>query len=147
MKKNIKNTKRLMKNTTFENPILPDEIKKNFEDWCKIKNIPYSDNLLEAVALIFDGALSMFKEMSNPWHFCHESMPEEFTPKYSNDGHTESEYVLTWDSFYGPSVDKLWNGKWVSERRNENRITPDVCHSIVAWMEIPTEGLGEYAKL
>ena len=136
-----------MQNTTFETPNLPNEIKKNFEDWCKIKNIPYSDNLLEAVALIFEGAMSMFKEMSNSWHFCNESMPEEFTPKYSKDEHTESKYVLTWDTFYGPGVDRLWNGKWASHQRNENSITHDVCHSIIAWMEIPTEGLGEYAKI
>ena len=76
---NVKNIEIPMQNTTFETPNLPNEIKKNFEDWCKIKNIPYSDNLLEAVALIFEGAMSMFKEMSNPWHFCNESMPEEFT--------------------------------------------------------------------
>lgn len=144
---NVKNIEIPMQNTTFETPNLPNEIKKNFEDWCKIKNIPYSDNLLEAVALIFEGAMSMFKEMSNPWHFCNESMPEEFTPKYSKDEHTESKYVLTWDTFYGPGVDKLWNGKWASQQRNENSITHDVCHSIVAWMEIPTEGLGEYAKI
>lgn len=144
---NVKNIEIPMQNTTFETPNLPNEIKKNFEDWCKIKNIPYSDNLLEAVALIFEGAMSMFKEMSNPWHFCNESMPEEFTPKYSKDEHTESKYVLTWDTFYGPGVDRLWNGKWASQQRNENSITHDVCHSIVAWMEIPTEGLGEYAKI
>lgn len=144
---NVKNIEIPMQNTTFETPNLPNEIKKNFEDWCKIKNIPYSDNLLEAVALIFEGAMSMFKEMSNPWHFCNESMPEEFTPKYSKDEHTESKYVLTWDTFYGPDVDRLWNGKWASQQRNENSITHDVCHSIIAWMEIPTEGLGEYAKI
>ncbi len=144
---NVKNIEIPMQNTTFETPNLPNEIKKNFEDWCKIKNIPYSDNLLEAVALIFEGAMSMFKEMSNPWHFCNESMPEEFTPKYSKDEHTESKYVLTWDTFYGPGVDRLWNGKWASQQRNENSITHDVCHSIIAWMEIPTEGLGEYAKI
>lgn len=147
MKMNVKNIEIPMQNTTFETPNLPNEIKKNFEDWCKIKNIPYSDNLLEAVALIFEGAMSMFKEMSNPWHFCNESMPEEFTPKYSKDEHTESKYVLTWDTFYGPGVDRLWNGKWASQQRNENSITHDVCHSIIAWMEIPTEGLGEYAKI
>ena len=144
---NVKNIEIPMQNTTFETPNLPNEIKKNFEDWCKIKNIPYSDNLLEAVALIFEGAMSMFKEMSNPWHFCNESMPEEFTSKYSKDEHTESKYVLTWDTFYGPGVDRLWNGKWASQQRNENSITHDVCHSIIAWMEIPTEGLGEYAKI
>lgn len=144
---NVKNIEIPMQNTTFETPNLPNEIKKNFEDWCKIKNIPYSDNLLEAVALIFEGAMSMFKEMSNSWHFCNESMPEEFTPKYSKDEHTESKYVLTWDTFYGPGVDRLWNGKWASQQRNENSITHDVCHSIIAWMEIPTEGLGEYAKI
>ena len=144
---NVKNIEIPMQNTTFETPNLPNEIKKNFEDWCKIKNIPYSDNLLEAVALIFEGAMSMFKEMSNPWHFCNESMPEEFTPKYSKDEHTESKYVLTWDTFYGPGVDRLWNGKWASQQRNENSITHDVCHSIIAWMEIPTAALGEYAKI
>lgn len=54
---NVKNIEIPMQNTTFEIPNLPNEIKKNFEDWCKIKNIPYSDNLLEAVALIFEGAI------------------------------------------------------------------------------------------
>ena len=48
------------------------------------------------------------------WHIIEEEgTPPEFEPKYSKDGHTESAYVLVFDSFYGPSVDRMWNGEWV----------------------------------
>lgn len=65
-------------------------------------------------------------------------LPEEFTPKYSKDNHTESVEVLVWDSFYGPSIDRLWNGEWVSDikRKEGNVIEPAVCHEKVAWAYI-----------
>lgn len=68
-----------------------------------------------------------------------EGLPEEFTPKYCKDEHTESAFVLVWDSFYGPSIDRLWNGEWVSDikAREGNFIEPAVCHKKVAWAKIP----------
>lgn len=64
--------------------------------------------------------------------------PEEKEIKYSNTPHTESDDVLVWDSFYGPRIDKRWNGEWLSERINREKkvITPAVCHYDVAWMPI-----------
>jgi hypothetical protein len=73
------------------------------------------------------------------WHIIkEEGTPPEFEPKYSTDGHTESAYVLVFDSFYGPSVDRMWNGEWVSDRRNRdgNVVEPSVYHEKVAWAEI-----------
>lgn len=74
-----------------------------------------------------------------PWISCVDRMPDQFTPRYSDDDHRESDYVLVWDSFYGPSVDRLWNGEWCSEKVDPKhpRITADVVHKIVAWMPIP----------
>lgn len=68
---------------------------------------------------------------------CSERLPEEFTPKYAKDGHTESKFVLVWDSFYGPSIDRLWNGEWVSDRKSKNSIEPAVCHEKTHWAYIP----------
>lgn len=52
------------------------------------------------------------------WHnIAEDGLPEEFTPKYCKDKHTESVHVLVWDSFYGPSIDRLWNGEWVSDKK------------------------------
>lgn len=73
------------------------------------------------------------------WHnIKEEGLPESFTPKYSKDGHTESVFVLVWDDFYGPSIDRLWNGEWVSDRKLQegNTIEPSVCHQKVAWAYI-----------
>lgn len=66
-------------------------------------------------------------------------LPEEFTPKYCKDNHTESKNVLVWDSFYGPSIDRLWNGQWVSDIKMStgNIIEPAVYHQKIAWAEIP----------
>jgi hypothetical protein len=66
-------------------------------------------------------------------------LPEEFQPKYSKDGHTESVTVLVFDSFYGFSLDRLWNGEWVSDRRLQegNIIEPAVFHQKLAWAYIP----------
>ena len=66
-------------------------------------------------------------------------LPEEFQPKYSKDGHTESVTVLVFDSFYGFSLDRLWNGEWVSDRRLQegNIIEPAVYHQKLAWAYIP----------
>ena len=74
------------------------------------------------------------------WHnIAEEGLPEEFTPKYCKDEHTESVHVLVWDSFYGPSIDRLWNGEWVSDKkvREGNVIEPAVCHTKIVWAEIP----------
>lgn len=74
------------------------------------------------------------------WHnIAEEGLPEEFIPKYCKDEHTESVHVLVWDSFYGPSIDRLWNGEWVSDKkvREGNVIEPAVCHTKIAWAEIP----------
>lgn len=72
------------------------------------------------------------------WHNIKEELPEEFTPKYCKDGHTESVFVLVWDTFYGPSIDRLWDGMWVSDRKRleGNIIEPAVCHEKVAWAYI-----------
>ena len=66
-------------------------------------------------------------------------LPEEFEPKYSKDGHTESVTVLVFDSFYGFSLDRLWNGEWVSDRKLKegNIIEPAVVHEKIAWAYIP----------
>ena len=77
------------------------------------------------------------------WHYIKinnpKSLPKEYTRKYSNDGHTESNWVVVWDSFFGPSIDRLWNGEWQSERdeKTKNVISPSVVHYKVAWAEIP----------
>lgn len=73
------------------------------------------------------------------WHNIEEEgLPPQFQPKYnSKDGHTESVRVLIWDSFYGPSVDALWDGEWISERKSRGCVQPSVCHDIVAWAYIP----------
>lgn len=72
------------------------------------------------------------------WHDVEtEGLPPEFQVKYSKDDHTESVKVLIWDSFYGPSVDSLWNGEWISERKSRGCVEPSVCHRIVAWAYIP----------
>lgn len=64
--------------------------------------------------------------------------PIEKDSKHSTTPHTESDDVIVWDSFYGPRIDKRYNGEWLSHRRQrENRtITPDVFHYDVAWMPI-----------
>ena len=64
-------------------------------------------------------------------------LPEEFQPKYSKDGHTESVTVLVFDTFYGFSLDRLWNGEWVSDKKKNNCIEPAVVHEKVAWAYIP----------
>lgn len=66
-------------------------------------------------------------------------LPDEFEPKYSKDGHTESVTVLVFDSFYGLSLDRLWNGEWVSDRKLQegNTIEPAVYHQKLAWAYIP----------
>jgi hypothetical protein len=74
------------------------------------------------------------------WHdIVTEGLPPEFQPKYCKDEHTESVFVLVWDTFYGPSIDRLWDGVWVSDRKRMegNIIEPAVCHEIVAWAYIP----------
>lgn len=74
------------------------------------------------------------------WHnIAEEGLPEEFTPKYCKNEYTESVNVLVWDSFYGPSIDRLWNGEWVSDKkvRENNIIEPSVYHTKIAWAEIP----------
>lgn len=70
-------------------------------------------------------------------------LPEEYTPKYSNDNHTQSDYVLVWDDFFGPEIDRLWNGEWSSDRKRKSGkvMEPAVCHRKVAWAEItPPDG-------
>ena len=69
-----------------------------------------------------------------------EKMPEEVEKVTSSGKHTESEKVLVFDSFFGPSVDRLWNGEWVSEKKvREGRIIrPDIVHFITHWSEIPS---------
>ena len=72
------------------------------------------------------------------WHYVEtDGLPPEFKPKYSSHEHTESVRVLVWDSFYGPNVDALWDGEWISERKSRGAIQPAVCHGIVAWAYSP----------
>ena len=42
------------------------------------------------------------------WINIKDSLPEQ---KEGFNGHLHSDYVLVWDSFYGPSIDRLWEGE------------------------------------
>lgn len=90
----------------------------------------------------FDHIVGNYKEIAESmWHHMSQystDFPEEKAVKYSGSTHTESEDVIVWDSFYGPRIDKRWNGEWLSEksRKEKNAITADVFHYDVAWMPI-----------
>ena len=45
---------------------------------------------------------------------CSDRLPEEYVPKYG-EGTKRSDWVIVWDTFYGPSIDRLWDGEWQSD--------------------------------
>ena len=67
---------------------------------------------------------------------CSDRLPEEYVPKYEK-GAKRSDWVIVWDTFYGPSIDRLWDGEWQSDRKAKGCIGPDVCHVKICWAEIP----------
>ena len=69
---------------------------------------------------------------------CSDRLPEEYVPKYG-EGTKRSDWVIVWDTFYGPSIDRLWDGEWQSDRkaREGNFVEPAVCHEKICWAEIP----------
>ena len=67
---------------------------------------------------------------------CSDRLPEEYVPKYE-EGPKRSDWVIVWDTFYGPSIDRLWDGEWQSDRNTKGCIGPDVCHVKICWAEIP----------
>lgn len=67
---------------------------------------------------------------------CSDRLPEEYVPKYEK-GAKRSNWVIVWDTFYGPSIDRLWDGEWQSDRNTKGCIGPDVCHVKICWAEIP----------
>lgn len=90
----------------------------------------------------FDHIVGNYKEIAETmWHYINrysDDYPEEKEKKYSDSTHTESEDVIVWDSFYGPRIDKRWNGEWLSEKKNREKktISAEVFHCDVAWMPI-----------
>lgn len=70
---------------------------------------------------------------------CKDRLPEEYVPKYSKSEAKRSDWVLVWDTFYGPSIDRLWDGEWQSDidKERRNAIEPAVCHEKICWAEIP----------
>ena len=42
---------------------------------------------------------------------CSDRLPEEYVPKYGRST-KRSDLVIVWDTFYGPSIDRLWDGEW-----------------------------------
>lgn len=73
------------------------------------------------------------------WISINESLPEQ---KKDFNGHLHSDYVLVWDSFYGPSIDRLWEGEWNDDirARREVRIEPSVVHYRTHWAYINSPG-------
>lgn len=94
------------------------------------------------VKVDFEQIVGNYREIAETmWHHISrysDDYPEEKEKKYSDSSHTESDDVIVWDSFYGPRIDKRWNGEWLSEKKNREKktISADVYHYDVAWMPI-----------
>lgn len=69
------------------------------------------------------------------WININDALPEQ---KIDFNGNLHSDYVLVWDSFFGPSIDRLWEGEWSSDRkaRKEKIIEPAVLHYKTHWAYI-----------